>query len=99
MKYDNIEKVKNLDFDRLDMLVSERIGGEMIRGFFSWSFYGLAYRTIMRIAHKFNWHHMKPSYPDGDTMLWCHWCGIRIVTNRRKHIYKEINTAKQGASK
>ena len=26
MKYDNIETVKRLDFDRLDMLVSERIG-------------------------------------------------------------------------
>ena len=25
-KYENIEKVKRLDFDRLDMLVSERIG-------------------------------------------------------------------------
>ena len=25
-KYENIEKVKQLDFDRLDMLVSERIG-------------------------------------------------------------------------
>ena len=26
MKYDNIQKVKQLDFDRLDMLVSERLG-------------------------------------------------------------------------
>ena len=26
MKYDNIEKVKRLDFDRLDVVVSERIG-------------------------------------------------------------------------
>ena len=26
MKYENIEKVKRLDFDRLDTLVSERIG-------------------------------------------------------------------------
>ena len=26
MKYDNIEKVKRLDFDRLDVLVSERLG-------------------------------------------------------------------------
>ncbi len=26
MEYENIEKVKRLDFDRLDMLVSERIG-------------------------------------------------------------------------
>ena len=26
MKYDNIETVKRLDFDRLDVVVSERIG-------------------------------------------------------------------------
>ena len=26
MKYDNIAKVKRLDFDRLDMLVRERLG-------------------------------------------------------------------------
>ena len=26
MKYDNIAKVKRLDFDHLDMLVSERLG-------------------------------------------------------------------------
>ena len=26
MKYDNFEKVKRLDFDHLDMLVSERLG-------------------------------------------------------------------------
>ena len=26
MKYDNIEKVERLDFDRLDVLVSERLG-------------------------------------------------------------------------
>ena len=26
MKYENIAKVKGLDFDRLDMLVSERLG-------------------------------------------------------------------------
>ena len=26
MKYENIEKVERLDFDRLDMLVSERLG-------------------------------------------------------------------------
>jgi hypothetical protein len=37
------------------------------------------YRTLMRLAHRFNWHHMKPCYPDGDTMLWCRWCGIRVV--------------------
>ena len=46
---------------------------------------GRVYRAIMRLAHRFNWHYMPPSHPDGDTMLWCHWCGIRIVTERRAH--------------
>jgi hypothetical protein len=41
------------------------------------------YRHLMRLSHKFNWHHMPPCYPEGDTMLHCSWCGIRIVTYRR----------------
>lgn len=43
----------------------------------------IAYRWLMKLAHRHNWHHMKPCYPEGDTMLWCHWCGIRIVTKRK----------------
>jgi len=38
---------------------------------------GLFYRVIMRIAHRFNWHYAPPIYPDGDTQLWCKWCGFR----------------------
>lgn len=45
-------------------------------------FYGIVYRTVMRVAHRFNWHYAPPSYPDGDTMLWCHWCGFRDVVKR-----------------
>ena len=41
----------------------------MIRGFF--------YRLIMRVAHRFHWHYAPPIYPDGDTQLWCKWCGFR----------------------
>ena len=44
--------------------------------------YGFWYQALMKVAHRFNWHHMKPCYPMGETMLWCHWCGIRIVTKR-----------------
>jgi hypothetical protein len=46
--------------------------------------YYAIYRRVMRIAHRYHWHYMEPCYPDGDTMLWCHWCGIRIVTKRRE---------------
>lgn len=40
-------------------------------------FYGFFYRLIMRIAHKYNWHYAPPIDPDGDTQLWCKWCGFR----------------------
>lgn len=40
------------------------------------------YRAVMRFAHWFNWHYMPPTYPDGDTMLWCKWCGVRDVVKR-----------------
>ena len=49
--------------------------GRMIRGFF--------YRQLMRLAHRYHWHYAPPCYPDGDTMLWCHWCGLRQVIKRR----------------
>lgn len=38
---------------------------------------GLLYRFIMRIAHRYHWHYAPPIYPDGDTQLWCQWCGFR----------------------
>lgn len=38
---------------------------------------GYFYRMIMKLAHKYNWHYAPPSYPEGDTQLWCQWCGFR----------------------
>lgn len=46
-------------------------------------FYGVIYRAVMKLAHRFNWHYAPPIYPDGDTMLWCKWCGFRDVIKRR----------------
>ena len=40
------------------------------------------YRRLMKLAHRHGWHHMTTCYPCGDTMLVCHWCGIRIVTHK-----------------
>lgn len=40
------------------------------------------YRPFMRLAHYFNWHHTTVCYPDGDTMFWCQWCGMRDVMKR-----------------
>lgn len=38
---------------------------------------GRLYRIIMKIAHRYNWHYAPPIFPEGDTQLWCKWCGFR----------------------
>lgn len=40
------------------------------------------YRLIMRLAHHYHWHYAPPIYPDGDTQLWCRWCGFRQTIKR-----------------
>ena len=35
------------------------------------------YQSIMWLAHRYNWHYAPPIYTDGDTQLWCKWCGFR----------------------
>ena len=54
---------------------------------------GLVYRITMRIAHRYNWHYAPPIYPEGDTQLWCKWCGFRQTIKRRedKDILKELS--------
>ena len=43
--------------------------------------YGYFYRLLMRLSHRFNWHHMKPNphLEKGKIHLWCYWCGARAV--------------------
>lgn len=45
---------------------------------------GMLYRLTMRVAHRFHWHYAPPIYPDGDTVFWCQWCGLRMVMKRAK---------------
>ena len=46
-------------------------------------FYRLGlYRAVMRVAHHYHWHYAPPCYPEGDTLLWCHWCGFRQVITK-----------------
>ena len=54
---------------------------------------GLVYRITMRIAHRYNWHYAPPIYPEGDTQLWCKWCGFRQTIKRRedRDILKELS--------
>ena len=51
---------------------------------------GYFYRFVMRLAHKYNWHYAPPIYPDGDTQLWCKWCGLRQTIKRRNEAKKPI---------
>ncbi len=52
-----------------------------------WFYYRFIYRRFMKIAHHHNWHHMKPCFIEkGETLLWCHWCGIRIIKNEEKKV-------------
>ena len=46
---------------------------------------GLFYRAIMRLAHRFNWHYAPPVYLEGDTQLWCKWCGFRQTIKRAQY--------------
>jgi len=44
------------------------------------------YYLIMKITHKYNWHYAPLIYPDGDTQLWCKWCGFRQTIKHRNNI-------------
>lgn len=40
------------------------------------------YRPLMKLLHRFDLHYAPPCYPDGDTHLWCQWCGFRQTIKR-----------------
>ena len=44
---------------------------------------GFIYRFIVKTEHKYYWHYAPLIYPDGDTQLWCQWCGFRETIKRR----------------
>jgi len=44
--------------------------------------YGYVYTITQRLLHCFNLHYMPPCYPEGDTVVWCRWCGVRDVVKR-----------------
>ena len=51
-------------------------------------FYRWLYGPLMRTAHRYHWHYAPPIYPEGDTQLWCQWCGFRQTIKRRD--YKDV---------
>jgi hypothetical protein len=41
-----------------------------------------AYRFVMRLAHRYDWHHAPvhgPIMPNGTYQRWCRWCGLREI--------------------
>ncbi len=50
---------------------------------------GIVYRLVMKTTHKYNWHYAPPIYPNGDTQLWCKWCGFRQTIKSSKEALKE----------
>lgn len=53
--------------------------------------YGYFYRNMMKLAHKYNWHYAPPIYPDGDTQLWCKYCGFRQTIKRKPESLMEMH--------
>jgi hypothetical protein len=41
------------------------------------------YRVVMKLAHRYHWHYAPPHDIEGDTQLWCQWCGLRYTSRRR----------------
>ncbi len=48
------------------------------------------YRPIMKLAHRFNWHYMRPMpiIEPNRQQIWCEWCGARYtrIVDLRKEI-------------
>ena len=53
-------------------------------------FYGKVYRSFTKLAHRYNWHHVKIIYPEKDMQLWCQWCGLRQTYKLTKGIDGKI---------
>lgn len=53
--------------------------------------YRTLYRPFMRLTHRFHWHYAPPSYPDGDTLLRCKWCGFSDIVKRRGDAFKPLS--------
>ena len=41
----------------------------------------ILYRPIMKFAHRFNWHYMRPMpiIEKDRQRIWCEWCGARYT--------------------
>lgn len=62
-----------------------------------WLYYRFIYRWLMRLAHRYNWHHTRTCFPEGDTLVICDWCGLRQITNRVPRVPYHLSTVEQEA--
>jgi hypothetical protein len=56
---------------------------------------GVLHRTVQRILHRFDLHHMPAKLMPGNrgevgTSHWCQWCGVRSVTWRSPSADKPV---------
>jgi hypothetical protein len=56
---------------------------------------GFFYRSFMTIMHRFHWHYAPPIYPEGDTLLWCRWCGFRQVVKMGRNTLTDYVNSKE----
>lgn len=54
------------------------------------------YRVVMRLAHRFHWHYAPPIYPEGDTQLWCKWCGFRQTVRQAVRLATQVDRPADG---
>lgn len=51
--------------------------------------YGYLYRLLMKFAHRYHWHHAPPIYPNGETVLWCKWCGLQQTIKKHENVVEK----------
>lgn len=62
-----------------------------VLGFWRTLWLSTLYRPVMRWMHRHHLHYLKECHPEGDTMLWCEWCGVRYVMPRNKSEPPTVN--------
>ncbi len=56
-----------------------------------WLYHRFIYRHLMALAHQYGWHYAPKSViGGGDTLEWCHWCGMRNITRNPEHVVSAL---------
>lgn len=63
--------------------------------------YGITYRIIMRVAHRYGWHYAPRRYSLNGPQRWahhCQWCGLRGETLNMDRIRADAEASGDGIS-